>query len=927
MKYSAITLLAFQTIAIVSFGALAQPSDESGFWKAFVNDVNSYPTKAPTRPPTPGPTPPPTPGPTPPPSPEPSAAPTGECDIDTCVNCTTVMNNEEIACEDIPQEDKPVCNCPECVRELKFKYTGLACDPKLSAAGKCADEGPNPFIAGYRITSCEDSTVVVSTGEVQQGDYITVSPKGTGITCLPDCLSATISVPTGVVTQTFEIDSKCDGTGNGLVLISDYGAFESIGYSCSPTDTHNCIQEVSYGLKVCNTGSTTETIHEWFLTIDKVEIDLLQDVPPSDVTLVPGECYYDTYEVEVNRCVEYLACTNITANATNPETGLPPNCPSEDEIKFGWDRQTPPPTFPPTPGPTPPPSPPPTPGPTPPPSPPPSPGPTPNPSPFPSPAPSPAPTSSCVIDVNLNGCPQYNSSLDNDCQGRPWEITFRYNGGDCSQSDNLQPRQKFTCSDTGAGPLKAEGTQSYITAVPRGGSDLYFAGPVAVGEKYTLNANRVFDKLSADMTITVFESQGGSILQVVDLHLSCSQPLFLFDKFGASQVTEWVETSGRVVSDKQSDVETGTIEVKLDTSADVVKPVRLLEMTVLTNTQDQPIDYTSQVAGMILGPGDTIELPGFKIDIDLSARTRYTFFTTIIGETIDGTNMCNGFSFLECTIGFNLLPVFPTMVPTPSPTITPFPTNVPNSTACDIVAEITCSVMSLEGVECDQILAPKTETCPSGAELLVAYLKYDGSLGDTVFVELVCDESTTYIDRLVVAGETFAFRTRANSCAQVSFLISSSDPDNGGSTLAEETITTACPGPWTLGNKIAGSMVLDAFIDTQDDGATFEVSVLEAEVEFDFIAENSGQFPLTIVSGAISDTISAANGIDTTSQVGGLPANLSPRSKTTLETVKQSINLGGRSGDIVTISLSLSGQTNNEFALPCEDTASVTFNL
>merc|ERR1712161_50899 len=29
-----------------------------------------------------------------------------------------------------------------------------------------------------------------------------------------------------------------------------------------------------------------------------------------------------------------------------------------------------------------------------------------------------------------------------------------------------------------------EGTRSYITAVPRGGSDLYFAGPVAVGEKY-----------------------------------------------------------------------------------------------------------------------------------------------------------------------------------------------------------------------------------------------------------------------------------------------------------------------------------------------------------------------------------------------------------------------------------------------------------
>jgi hypothetical protein len=522
----------------------------------------------------------------------------------------------------------------------------------------------------------------------------------------------------------------------------------------------------------------------------------------------------------------------------------------------------------------------------------------------------------------------YNSSLDNDCQGRPQVITFRYNGGGCAQSDNLQPRQKFSCTDSGLGAPTTEGTQSYITAVPRGGTDLYFAGPVAVGEKYTLNQDMVFDKLSADMTITIFDSEGGNVLQLVDLHLSCSQPLFLFDKFGASQVTEWIETSGRVVSDRQADVETGTIEVKLDTSTDIVKPVRLLEMTVLTNTQDAPIDYTSQVAGMILGPGDVIELPGFQIDIDLSARTRYTFFTTIIGETIDGTNMCNGFSFLECTIGFNLLPVFPTMVPTPSPTITPFPTPDPNSTTCEIDAEITCNVLSLEGVECDQILAPKSATCPASAELLVAYLKYDGSLGETVFVEIVCDKSTTFIDRPVVAGETVPFRTRANSCAEVSFIISDGDPEDGGTNLAEETVTTECPGPWTLGNTIAGAFTLDAYIDTIDDGASFSVNVNEAEVEFNFLAENSGQFPLTVVSGTISDTIaSAASGIGGTSQVGGLPTTLLPRSRTTLQSVTNTIDLAGRSGEVVTISLSLVGQTNNQFALPCEDEASITFSL
>jgi len=804
------------------------------------------------------------------------------------------MNNEEIACEDIPQEDKPVCSCPDCVRDVRFVYTGLACSPAFSASGKCADEGPNPFIAGYRITSCDDPTAVFASGEAQQGDSITIAAGGTS--CLPECLSATISVPTGQVTQTFEIDSECAG-GNGLILISNYGSFESVGYSCDETDVHNCIQSISYGLKVCNTGTTEEQIFDWFLTINEEEIDLLEDVPPADVTLVPGECYYDTYDVDVDRCVAQESCVNITANATNPETGLPPNCPGLDDLKFAWDS-------------------------------PPAPPPTPNPSPFPSPAPSPSPTSSCVIDVNLTGCPMYNSSLDNDCQGRPQVITFRYNGGGCAQSDNLQPRQKFSCTDSGLGAPTTEGTQSYITAVPRGGTDLYFAGPVAVGEKYTLNQDMVFDKLSADMTITIFDSEGGNVLQLVDLHLSCSQPLFLFDKFGASQVTEWIETSGRVVSDRQADVETGTIEVKLDTSTDIVKPVRLLEMTVLTNTQDAPIDYTSQVAGMILGPGDVIELPGFQIDIDLSARTRYTFFTTIIGETIDGTNMCNGFSFLECTIGFNLLPVFPTMVPTPSPTITPFPTPDPNSTTCEIDAEITCNVLSLEGVECDQILAPKSATCPASAELLVAYLKYDGSLGETVFVEIVCDKSTTFIDRPVVAGETVPFRTRANSCAEVSFIISDGDPENGGTNLAEETVTTECPGPWTLGNTIAGAFTLDAYIDTIDDGASFSVNVNEAEVEFNFLAENSGQFPLTVVSGTISDTIaSAASGIGGTSQVGGLPTTLLPRSRTTLQSVTNTIDLAGRSGEVVTISLSLVGQTNNQFALPCEDEASITFSL
>jgi len=145
-------------------------------------------------------------------------------------------------------------------------------------------------------------------------------------------------------------------------------------------------------------------------------------------------------------------------------------------------------------------------------------------------------------------------------------ITFLYNGGSCGQSDNLQPRQKFNCFDTGDGPPTATGQESYITAVPRGSTNdfVFFAGTVPVGEKFTLNAARIYDKLASEMTITIYDNeQDGNVLQVVDVHLSCSQPLILYDKYGASEVTQWVETSGRVVSLRQSGVVTGVYDQDL----------------------------------------------------------------------------------------------------------------------------------------------------------------------------------------------------------------------------------------------------------------------------------------------------------------------------------------------------------------------------
>ena len=357
MKWSLIATLALQAIAITA-GA------DDAFWSAFIEDVDSFPSAAPspgpTPAPSPGPTPAPSPGPTegptpspsasptpapsPEPSPEPSAAPseapTGECSIGSCLNCTAVVGGVEIDCSAILPETQPVCECPECVRELQFKYTGKACQANQVASGTCTDNSPNPFIAGYRITNALDATEVIATGQAQQGDTITVDAISLN-GCLPNTLAVTISVPTGAVTQTFTIDSSCDG-GQGLILVDDYGAFEARGYSCSPTDIHNCEQVASYGLKVCNTGPEVQQIFEFFLqsketvTGDMETCDILEDVPPADVTLAPDACYYSTKPANLDRCVNSSYCVDVSASATNPVTGLPPNCPGVDEIKFGW---------------------------------------------------------------------------------------------------------------------------------------------------------------------------------------------------------------------------------------------------------------------------------------------------------------------------------------------------------------------------------------------------------------------------------------------------------------------------------------------------------------------------------------------------------------------------------------------------------------
>jgi len=102
------------------------------------------------------------------------------------------------------------------------------------------------------------------------------------------------------------------------------------------------------------------------------------------------------------------------------------------------------------------------------------------------------------------------------------------------------------------------------------GSSLYFAGDVTVGSEFT--AEGPFDPVGS-ATIKVYTSKDGDLLQTVTIKYDgCSNPLFMFDKFGASQVIEWIDTSGVVVNsnngmskenletDVDADISTGGVE-------------------------------------------------------------------------------------------------------------------------------------------------------------------------------------------------------------------------------------------------------------------------------------------------------------------------------------------------------------------------------
>jgi hypothetical protein len=228
------------------------------------------------------------------------------------------------------------------------------------------------------------------------------------------------------------------------------------------------------------------------------------------------------------------------------------------------------------------------------------------------------------------------------CRDRPLASTMLYNGGDCGQSDNTQEEDKFMCQDFQGGPPTMDGVESYIVVTDAKGKGItYFEGIVRVGENYGLNND--MKPFEPDQSIMIFSgSDKADLLQAVRYHSSCSQDMELKNRFGASQLVEFL-------NEEQGNVSCfATLEYGMDIQIPVTmngNEICLETLTAITNFAGM-LDLSDQVRDVCVPPGGTVTVT-MEAPIDGTTQQRYSILATITGTEIPSERPCNGTDFIS----------------------------------------------------------------------------------------------------------------------------------------------------------------------------------------------------------------------------------------------------------------------------------------
>ncbi|KAI2508523.1 hypothetical protein MHU86_5922 [Fragilaria crotonensis] len=241
-------------------------------------------------------------------------------------------------------------------------------------------------------------------------------------------------------------------------------------------------------------------------------------------------------------------------------------------------------------------------------------------------------------------------------------LTFRFNGGDCLDSNNIQDPRIYSCEDFFDGPPAADdfGAEAYMIITDIKGQGInYFDGIIAVGDVFNITNILPNPVIVANVNVTIYDGEPApeNIRETIIIHTSCSQVTFLKDRYGVLELIGFQNPS----QGYQACIVPVSFDFAIQNTAEGFNAV-VESLTVVTNF-DPPnnfLNYTDEVVGFVLNPGTELPLTSNPINIDLSIRKRYTAQATVQGVSPEGFS-CRGSGFTNFTAG-----VADTR-PTPSP--------------------------------------------------------------------------------------------------------------------------------------------------------------------------------------------------------------------------------------------------------------------
>jgi hypothetical protein len=256
-----------------------------------------------------------------------------------------------------------------------------------------------------------------------------------------------------------------------------------------------------------------------------------------------------------------------------------------------------------------------------------------------------------------------------ECTEFVYVLTFRFNGGDCLQSNNIQDPRIYQCEDYFGGPPTQEetGAESFLVITDIKGQGInYYNGPIFVGDTFNITNILPNPVIVANVNATFYDGEVSpqNLRQTMIIHTSCSQVTFLKDRYGALELIGFGNPSQGYLAC----IVPVSFNFAIQNTAEGFN-AEIQTLTSITNF-DPPNDvlnFTAEVAGKTLGPGDSLPVSSDSIDIDLSIRKRYTVFTTVQGVSPDGFS-CRGSDFTNFTAGQpDTRPTFAPVVAAPTP--------------------------------------------------------------------------------------------------------------------------------------------------------------------------------------------------------------------------------------------------------------------